>query len=263
MCSVCKPGAGKMARGVDDTLPREHGGRSVDQLWHGDCALVIMAKAPKAGKVKTRLATGLPAEEIVALYRCLLEDTVALGQSLDGVETAIMSPASDVDDLSRIAGDGVRVVGQRGQGLGAALTHVFEHFTPDKRRVIAFNSDSPHLPAAALLMAFDSLASCDLVVGPTQDGGYYLVGAKSFYPGLFEPGALGTATALEALMAQARSLNLSLCFLNSFYDVDLPSDLSRLTEELRLAPERAPRTARWLTEWTTMSQHKQASVADP
>ncbi len=226
----------------------------------GDCTLVIMAKAPKPGRVKTRLAASLPTPAIIGLYRCLLEDTVALAQSLDGVETAIMSPASDVEELSRMTGGEVCVIGQNGQGLGAALASVFAHFAAaGPRRIVAFNSDSPHLPASALLTAFDVLNSCDLVIGPTHDGGYYLVGATASHPELFAGSSMGTANALEALLARARSLALSVGFTPTFYDVDVAADLSRLAEDLRLAPDRAPRTATWLADWTRTQSWKQAS----
>jgi uncharacterized protein len=215
-----------------------------------NCALVIMAKAPRAGAVKTRLAQNLSPAAVVDLYCCLLNDTLALAKSLDGVETAIMCPAPDVDDLSRAAGAGVRVVAQAGEGLAAGLVSVFTHFsTPDHRPTIALNSDSPHLPASILRSAFDALAACDLVVGPTHDGGYYLVGAKASFPGLFTGSGMGTANALENLLAQARSLGLAVRFTDPFYDIDVAADLSRLAEELRLAPERAPLTAAWLTRW--------------
>jgi uncharacterized protein len=215
----------------------------------GDCTLAIMAKAPRSGEVKTRLAPCLPPLAITEFYRSLLQDTLALAQSLDGVETAIVSPASDIEDLSHVAGAGVRVVAQTGEGLAAGLTSVFEHFAAaGRRRIVAFNSDSPHLPASALRLAFDALRSCDLVIGPTRDGGYYLVGANDAHPGLFAASPLGTGNALEALLARARALGLSTRFTDPFYDIDVPADLSRLAEELRLAPERAPRTARWLAE---------------
>jgi glycosyltransferase A (GT-A) superfamily protein (DUF2064 family) len=170
-----------------------------------NCILVIMAKAPRAGAVKTRLAPDLPTTAIVDLYRCMLNDTVALAKSLDGVELAILCPARDVDDLSRTAGDGVRVVAQVGEGLAAGLASVFAYFsTADRRRIVALNSDSPHLPVSLLQDAFDALTSCDLVVGPTHDGGYYLVGATASYPTLFMPSGMGTSNALDDLLASAR-----------------------------------------------------------
>ena len=219
-------------------------------MKQGDCVLVIVAKAVRPGAVKTRLAACLPPVAITALYGCLLEDTLELARSLHGVDTAIMAPAADVEDLVRLAGDGVQVVAQQGTGLAAALASVFAHFTTaGRRRIVAFNSDSPHLPPAALRQAFDALSSCGLVVGPTHDGGYYLVGATASYPGLFATNAMGTGSALEELLARARALQLSVQLVDPFYDIDVPADLSRLAEELRLAPERAPRTARWLARW--------------
>lgn len=234
---------------VRETMSTQAGSVNLGQSPLSDCTLVIMAKAPRPGVVKTRMAGYLPEPAILELYRCLLEDTIALARSLDNVEIAIMSPASDVEELSRLAGDGVRVVAQTGDGLDAGLTSVFEHFaTAGRRRVVAFDSDSPHLPKSVLLTAFDALASCDLVVGPTHDGGYYLVGAAESHPGLFARSAMGTTSALEALLARARSLGLLVRSTEPFYDIDVPEDLSRLAEELRLDPERAPCTARWLAE---------------
>jgi uncharacterized protein len=217
---------------------------------HGNRTLVIMAKAPRPGAVKTRLAQNLPIPAIVDLYRCFLNDTLALARSLDGVEVAIMCPASDADDLSRAAGDGVRVLAQVGEGLAAGLVSVFAQFSKaGRRRTIAFNCDSPHLPATVLQTAFEALTSCDLVVGPTHDGGYYLVGATACYPELFMGSGMGTANALDDILARARELGLSVRFTDPFYDIDVAADLSRLAGDLQLAPARAPRTAAWLMEW--------------
>jgi len=224
------------------------------------CVLVIMAKAPRAGMVKTRLAHSLSPEAVTAFYCCLLDDTLALARSLDDVEVAIMCPDSDVDELVRLAGmpsagKAASVVAQKGEGLAAGLTSVFAHFAEGhrtnaaQRRVIAFNSDSPHLPRSVLEDAFVTLAAHDVVVGPTYDGGYYLVGAKASHPTLFAGDGMGTSSALERLLARARALELSVGFAAPFYDIDVADDLTRLAEELRLAPARAPRTAAWLKEW--------------
>lgn len=216
---------------------------------HGsECMLVIMAKAPRPGTVKTRLNRALPVEAVTELYGCLLEDTLALARSLRGVKLAIMCPAPDVEVLKQLAED-VTIVAQRGDGLAAALTSVFAQFAAPSRRVIAFNSDSPHLPHSILATAFEVLTANDLVVGPTHDGGYYLVGAKAAHESLFPGDGMGTTSALDALLARARSLQLSVGFTAAFYDIDVASDLTRLAAELRLAPARAPRTAAWLKEW--------------
>jgi rSAM/selenodomain-associated transferase 1 len=212
--------------------------------------LVVMAKAPRPGMVKTRLAQSLPVEAVTELYRCLLDDTIALACSLGSVEVAIMCPASDVEELTRLARGVVGIVAQKGEGLAAGLTSVFAHFaTPGRQRVVAFNSDSPHLPASVLKSAFDALTTHEVVVGPTHDGGYYLVGATAAHPAFFDGDGIGTKSALDALLARARGLHLSVGFTDPFYDIDVESDLTRLAAELRLAPARAPRTAAWLAEW--------------
>ena len=220
-----------------------------------DRVLVIMAKAPRPGAVKTRLAPSLSPEAVTAFYCCLLDDTLVLARSLGDVEVAIMCPDSDLDELARLAGmklagKPASVVAQKGEGLAAGLTSVFAHFAEGhQRRIIAFNSDSPHLLRSVLEDAFETLAAHDVVVGPTHDGGYYLVGAKAFHPTLFAGDGMGTSSALERLLSRAQALELSVGFAAPFYDIDVADDLARLAEELRLAPARAPRTAAWLREW--------------
>ena len=218
-----------------------------------DRVLVIMAKAPRPGAVKTRLAPSLSPEAVAAFYCCLLDDTLALARSLGDVEIAIMCPDSDVNELARLAGSEASVVAQKGEGLAAGLTSVFAHFAQShQRRVIAFNSDSPHLPASVLANAFEALTRHDVVVGPTHDGGYYLVGAKTSHPTLFADDGLGTKSALERLLSRIRALELSVGFTDPFYDIDVAGDLARLAAELRLAPARAPRTAVWLKQWAQL-----------
>lgn len=220
------------------------------RLSIGHPVLVIMAKAPKPGTVKTRLSQSLPIPAVTELYCCLLQDTVALAKSLTGVEVAILCPESDTGGLRDLLADTVPIVAQNGEGLTAGLTSVFRHFTgAGSNHVIAFNSDSPHLPASVLQDGFEILNSRDVVIGPTLDGGYYLVGAKTPYPTLFEGDGMGTTSALERLLSRTRALQLSTGFTQSFYDIDVASDLIRLAGELGPAPAKAPRTAQWLKEW--------------
>jgi rSAM/selenodomain-associated transferase 1 len=215
-----------------------------------DRVLVIMAKCPRLGSVKTRLATSLSPAAVTAFYGCLLDDTLALARSLNDVKVAIMCPNSDANELAQLAGCEVSVVAQKGEGLAAGLTSVFAHFAEGyQRRIIAFNSDSPHLPRSVLEDAFETLAAHDVVVGPTHDGGYYLVGAKASHPTLFAGDGMGTSSALERLLSRVRALELSVSFADAFYDIDVADDLTRLAAELRVAPARAPRTAAWLKEW--------------
>ena len=221
-----------------------------------DRVLVIMAKAPRLGAVKTRLLPSLSPQGVIDFYRCLLEDTLNLARSLSNLEVAIMCPEPDVNELTDFAGSGTSVVAQKGEGLAAGLTSVFAHFAAGHpRRVIAFNSDSPHLPHSVLEDAFESLVVHDVVIGPTHDGGYYLVGAKASHATLFANDGMGTTSALDRLLARIEKLELSVGMAAAFYDVDVADDLTRLAGELRRAPTRAPRTAQWLKDWELGASH--------
>ena len=240
-----------------DASSKTVSGSSIDER-----VLVIMAKAPRPGAVKTRLTQSLLVEAVTELYCCLLDDTLTLARSLSEVEVAIMCPESDVNELSQMAGREVRVVAQKGEGLAAGLTSVFAQFTESQRRTIAFNSDSPHLPGSVLEGAFETLAAHDVVVGPTHDGGYYLVGAKASHPTLFAHDGMGTNSALERLLSRTRALELSVGLAAPFYDIDVADDLTRLARELRLAPTRAPRTARWLEDWELAAAHRRTGTGN-
>ena len=234
----------------------ESSSQTTEPLSHPTRTLVIMAKAPKPGMVKTRLTESLPAPAVTSLYRCLLEDTLALAKSLTSVEVAVMCPESDEAELVDLLDDTVPVVAQEGEGLAAGLTSVFRHFAAlGRQRVIAFNSDSPHLAPSVLDSAFEILATHDVVVGPTHDGGYYLVGAKAAHPSLFEVDDMGTTSALDRLLTRTKVLELSTGFTEPFYDIDVANDLIQLARELRLAPAKAPRTAAWFGEWEEAVAH--------
>ena len=212
----------------------------------GERALVIMAKAARVGHVKTRLAASLPAEAVVDLYRCMIEDTLYLARSISTDALAIVCPTSDVADLASWL-PAIEIVGQEGEGLAAGLLSAFRIFIDrGYLRVVAIDGDSPQLPPETLDKAFQLLDEADLVVGPTTDGGYYLVGTKTVQAELFDTKEMGTGSALDSLKASAQGLGLQVAFTETGYDVDEVEDLARLARELRLFPHRAPRTAEWL-----------------
>ena len=217
----------------------------------GERALVIMAKAPRLGHVKTRLADSLAPEAIIELYKCLIEDTVQLARSVTTDALAIVCPFSDVSDLSAWLPD-IEIVAQEGNGLAAGLASAFRVFVGrGYRHVVALDGDSPQIPGQTLEQAFRLLDSSDVVVGPTTDGGYYLVGTTAPQSALFDHHRIGTGGALDSLLVAARTLDLKVALTETAYDVDEPGDLAQLSRELDLFPSRAPRTARWLARWNT------------
>lgn len=213
---------------------------------HGERALVIMAKAPRPGHVKTRLAKSLSQEAIVELYKCLVEDTMQLARSVATDALAIVCPSADVAALAEWLPD-IEMVAQSGNGLAAGLASAFQVFTGrGYRQVIALDGDSPQISSKTVEQAFRLLDSSDVVVGPTIDGGYYLVGVSAAEAALFDHDRIGTGGALDSLLAAAHRQNLTAALTDAAYDVDEPSDLERLSRELEQYPSRAPRTARWL-----------------
>jgi rSAM/selenodomain-associated transferase 1 len=205
-----------------------------------------MAKAARVGHVKTRLAASLSPEAIVDLYKCMIEDTFDLARAVPIDALAVVCPASDVTDLAAWL-PAIEVVGQQGQGLAAGLVSVFRTFIDrGYHRVVAIDADSPQLPPETLEKAFELLDEADLVVGPTTDGGYYLVGSTKVQPTLFDTQRMGTGSALASLMMNAQGLDLQVAVTETNYDVDEPGDLGRLARDLHLHPERAVRTAAWL-----------------
>ncbi|MBV8453330.1 MAG: TIGR04282 family arsenosugar biosynthesis glycosyltransferase [Deltaproteobacteria bacterium] len=209
-------------------------------------ALIIMAKAARVGQVKTRLAASLPADAVMDLYKCLIEDTLDLARSVSTDAVAIVCPTSDVSDLACWL-PAVEIVGQQGEGLAAGLVSAFRIFIGrGYRRIVALDGDSPQLAPDTLENAFRLLDRADVVVGPTTDGGYYLVGSTSVQAELFDTQGIGTGRAFDSLMAGARGLGLRVALTETGYDVDEAEDLARLARELRFFPHRAPRTAAWL-----------------
>ena len=121
--------------------------------------------------------------------------------------------------------------------------------TASCRPVVAFNGDSPHLAPEVLEAAYAALRHHDIVAGPCDDGGYYLVGCTQPHPGLFDAGVMSTRSALEGLLRRAGDLGLTAARTASHYDVDLPDDVVRLAADLSEDPQRAPRTAAILAAW--------------
>ena len=229
-----------------------------------DRVLVIMAKAPRPGAVKTRLAPSLSPRRSLSSIAVSCDDTVALARSLGDVEVAIMCPDAGCKRAGAVGGQqGERSCAERRRPCRRPRSGVCAlGGRVGQRRIIAFNSDSPHLPRSVLEDAFETLAAHDVVVGPTHDGGYYLVGAKASHPTLFARDGMGTSSALERLLSRARALELSVGFADPFYDIDVADDLTRLAEELRLAPARAPRTAAWLKEWELVAAQSRTGTEE-
>ena len=205
------------------------------------CALGLMVKVPIAGAVKTRLTPPLTPQEAATLSMCFLRDmtTNVAGMSGDGTEgIAVYTPSGVEDVLHDFLPKGFRLVVQHGETLGERLINAaIELFNLKFDYVCLINSDSPTLPVKFLSDAVSLLAKEGdrVVLGPSQDGGYYLIGLKRPHRNLFEWIAWSTADVLAHTIERASNINLPVELLPKWYDVDDAATLRLLYEELGLS----------------------------
>jgi rSAM/selenodomain-associated transferase 1 len=217
-------------------------------------ALVIVAKAPVVGHVKTRLCPPLSAAKATELFRCFLADTVARACTVPEVQVCLAFTPADSEDLFRaLLPFALRYLPQRGLSLGDRLVNIFSDLLREGfRRVVIMDSDSPTLPTAYVQEAFTLLSdpTYDAVFGPCSDGGYYLVGARAVHHGLFENITWSTSAVLAETLAQARLHGLKIALLPAWYDVDNGADLHKLAAELSQpgGHDGVPRTQAFLTQ---------------
>jgi rSAM/selenodomain-associated transferase 1 len=213
--------------------------RKPNDMPKGLCALAVMTKAPRAGKVKTRLTPPLTAEEAATLNTCFLRDTAAaiVNTARTGFVRgiAVYTPVGAEEDYSGILPAEFQLVPQRGEALGERMTLAFEDlFSLGFESVCLVGSDSPTLPPRAYTQAVQilSVPGDRLVLGPTDDGGYYLIGLKKSQRSLFEGINWSTEHVLEQTIGKAEAMNLESHLLTTWYDVDDGSSLRRLCTEL-------------------------------
>jgi hypothetical protein len=204
-----------------------------------------MAKRPVPGRTKTRLCPPLTPLEAAELYEALLRDTMELVSGLRGVDMAVaVSPRSAVGLMGRLVPHGARMLAVEGADIGECLRSATEQlFAEGFTRVVAVNSDGPTLPAEYIERAVEWLTNSDVVLGPAEDGGYYLIGLRQKQPGLFTDIAWSSSRVAAQTLERAVALGLTAAKLPSWYDVDTPAELERLRADLMsLPPEVAPHT---------------------
>ncbi len=200
-----------------------------------------MAKAPITGRSKTRLTPRLSPELAAELSGAFIRDAVALAAAATPATApstvtsvvAISPPEATAAFDELVAGVGQ--IAQIGDDLGQRLNHVMSTALDQGfEQVVAINADGPTLPAQFIADAFDRLdeADTDVVLGPTEDGGYYLIGWKQPHSRIVTDVEMSTPSVLADTLATAAELNLRVSLLEPWYDVDEPADLDRLIDDI-------------------------------
>ena len=194
---------------------------------------MVVAKQPEAGKVKTRIAAALGDDRAAEVCRCALLDTLALALSISDVAHAL-SYAPPTDDARRYFEDiapAFLLMPQSGATLGERLSDTLAHFLSRFSPVVVIGSDGPDLPAAFVTRAFDILRNrSDVVLGPANDGGYYLIGMRSMQPILFERIDWSTEAVARQTRERAGEAALILVELPHWHDLDTVADLQALVD---------------------------------
>jgi rSAM/selenodomain-associated transferase 1 len=207
--------------------PGEDPDLSGHQASSNQFALLIFAKYPEPRRVKTRLAASIGHEAAAALYAKFVRAILKLGEQSNAKEVFVaVAPPERIGDFKKeFAGRYTLFAQIESENLGERIIAAAQHVQANGyEKILIIGADSPNLPVEFLREAAAALSTHDVVLGPAEDGGYYLIGMTKIHPKLFDGIAWSTSAVLAQTLEQARSLKLRVYVLAAWYDVDeLPS----------------------------------------
>ena len=190
--------------------------------------LIILAKSPVYGQVKTRLAVSIGAAAALEIYRQLLKHTLDVAAKVPADKVIFYSDEPAPDERTE---PGFARATQYGADLGARMENAFTHvFRKGYKKAVVIGTDCPAIGERTLAAAFDALHQHDVVIGPAYDGGYYLLGMKRVHHMLFDNIPWSTATVFEETVTICRSNGLRYLLLPTLHDVDEKKDLPHLAK---------------------------------
>ncbi len=210
------------------------------------CDLIVVAKNPELGRVKTRLARGIGDRGAFDLYSAFISDIVSrFGAGPHGFAIAYTPPEAVLD-----AARGVRAFAQEGPTLNARLLAIFERQRDRARKTLVMSSDSPHVSPAWIARGFAALDDVDVVLGPCDDGGYWCVAMREPHD-IFSGVAMSTPQVLAQTLDRVRARGLRYELLPTTFDVDELPDLERLRAAIASDSAGFPAIARALGAFVT------------
>jgi rSAM/selenodomain-associated transferase 1 len=196
-----------------------------------DTGILLFVKYPEKGQVKRRLTADLSEEIVQDLYRCFVDDTLAAIKKIDTDLFICFFPVDTEKKFHEWLGSTFSYLPQKGNDLGERMKNCFsDAFTKGFRKVVLMGSDSPDLPRVFLQNAFAELQTHDMVLGPSSDGGYYLIGFKNttFTPSVFEEIHWSTPIVFQETIAKIKEANQTVSILPMWSDIDTITDLKNL-----------------------------------
>lgn len=207
-------------------------------------ALIIFAKRPAPGNVKTRLVPFLSKEQAAGLYEAMLWDVVERTAQQDAARFLFYASSEGAGEYFSEVGRGCSQREQACGDLGARMHQAFsEVFSQGFEAAVIIGTDSPDVPMSYLDQAFRVLeeGSAEAVIGPSEDGGYYLLGMRKILPELFRDIRWSTADVVADTVKQAKAAGTKAALLSTWYDVDEPDDLQRPSLTAENSPARRTR----------------------
>lgn len=216
-------------------------------------AIIIMAKVPRAGNVKTRLQPFLSAEQCILLSEAFLEDAINKAKRIGEKLMIAFSPADERGYFDKFGDENLILTEQKGSDLGERMFNAFQFaLSQNSDSAVMIGTDSPTFPADYIEQAFEFLElETDAVLGKTVDGGFYLIGLRKLNREIFENVAWSSGKTFEQTYRNIMKLDLHLREVPSWFDVDEKNDLLKLKEQFtfsRNAIRRAPKTFETLNE---------------
>jgi rSAM/selenodomain-associated transferase 1 len=213
--------------------------------------VLVFARSPQKGRVKTRLAAKLGADAALALYMAFSEDLLETLAALKLHRIVCYHPARDRSQMRAWLGATVELVPQGGLHLGHRMAGALEEaFRQGYHTALLVGTDLPDLPAAVFQEALQALTSHGAVIGPARDGGYYLIGFRrqAFRPSIFEGIDWGSAKVLRQTMTrwEQSATTVTIHRLPPWSDIDTLDDLMDLAGRLKERPRACPKTRQWL-----------------
>jgi uncharacterized protein len=210
-------------------------------------AIIIMAKVPIAGSVKTRLQPEFTPDESAELAACFLLDSLKKAQLFTENTILSYSPRGGETTLRELIGDAVTTIVQSGEDLGERISHSFEIvFAQDFDSVLMIGTDSPTLSIEILETAFSALKTADSVIGETFDGGFYLIGLHQSNHKIFKDIEWSTPKVFSQTNDNLEKLGLNVSRLPILYDIDTPEDIELLMSD-KVFEINAPNTFNYLS----------------
>lgn len=220
-------------------------------------ALIVFTREPEPGKTKTRLMPYFSPEQCAELHRCMLKD---ISREMKKADAAIIVAYTGENEgepalLRSIMGKGTMFIRQRGVDIGARMQNAIEDTLElGYNKAVLIGTDIPEIRSETVNASLDLLDSCDVVMGPTHDGGYYLIGMKAVHPEAFNVGSYGGSSVFDETIASLGKAGLSAEKTDTYADLDTADDLSGFRRRMRSDPRlRKTHTGRFLAKTAKIS----------